>query len=130
MVEYTINAVNNLLVDLRRDTDQLLLHAVEVTEKIPCPYTKNYLKMIKGRADDLYILSEDITKLEKDDLVERMYKVLDDITMVQGPVDSLIGLRRHHEERGNLKSNGILDLLRKYSEALDDYTASIYDLIR
>ncbi len=130
MVEYTINAVNNLLVDLRRDTDQILLHAAEVTEKIPCPYTKDYLRMIRERAQDINILSEDITKLKKDDVVEKMHKVLDDIVMVQGPVHNLIGLRRNHEESGELKPNGILGLLGKYSEVLDDYINSIYDLIR
>lgn len=131
MVEYTINAVNTLLVNLREDTYTFLGKAINefLEEKIPTPYTKEYLKMIRERAQDINFLGRDITQLTRDEINERLHTVLDDIIMVHGSVNSLIHIREHHEKMGELEPNEILDLLRKYSEALDNYSEGINDLI-
>lgn len=131
MVEYTINAVNNLLVDLRNDTYDFLGSAFNnfLEEKISIPYSRDYLRMIRERAEDINLLSQDVAQFPGEEVKERLHRVLDDIIMVQGPVDSFIHVREHHEKTERLEPNGILDLLRKYSKALEDYTESIKKLI-
>ena len=132
MVEYTINAVNLLLTNLKEDTYSFLGSAVNkaIEEKIPTPYTTDYLKMIRERAQDINFLGRDITQLVEGEIKEMLHAILDDIMMVQGPVDTLIHIRENHERLGGLKPNGILDLLKEYSKTLDNYTEGINDLIR
>ena len=131
MVEYTINAVNTLLVNLRDDTYSFIGSAVNevIEEKILIPDTKGYLKIIRERAEDIAFLGKDITQLTEDEVKKRLHAVLDDIIRVQAPVHSLMHIREYYEKTRGLTPNGILDLLREYSNALDDYAEGINDLI-
>ena len=81
MVEYTINAVNLLLTNLKEDTYSFLGSAVNkaIEEKIPTPYTTDYLKMIRERAQDINFLGRDITQLVEGEIKEMLHAILDDI---------------------------------------------------